>query len=332
MKLPSLKIGNLTARIPLLQGGMSIRVSTSALAAPVAECGGIGIIGGSGLPAEEIGEDIRKAKTLTNGIIGVNIMYAAMNFYELVMASIEAGVDLIVTGAGFSRDIFKIGKKYNTPIAMIVSSPKLASLAEKLGASAVIVEAKEAGGHLGTDIDLRTLFPTVRKVVNKIPLIAAGGITNGYEMAEMMDKYGADGIQIASRFVLSEECDVSDEFKQTYLNAEKDDIVITTSPVGLPGRAIATPFVKSLARRIDLTAKKCKHLCLRSCDHQYCINERLLAARAGDYENGLFFSGENTYKMKSILPVAEIFRQFVSQAESVYKENCGFAPPATENC
>lgn len=328
MNLPSLQIGNLTAKIPLLQGGMSIRVSTSALAVPVADCGGIGIIGGSGVPADEVKEDIKKAKKLTDGIIGVNIMYATMNFYDLVMASIEAGVDMIVTGAGFSRDIFKIGKKYNTPIAMIVSSPKLARLAEKLGASAVIVEAKEAGGHLGTDIDLRTLFPSVREVVKKIPLIAAGGITNGYEMAEMMDKYGADGVQIASRFVLSEECDVDDEFKQAYLNAQKDDIVITSSPVGMPGRAIANPFVKALAKGINLTTKKCTHLCLKNCDHHYCINDRLLAARAGDYENGLFFSGENTYKMKSILPVTEIFRQFVSQAESVYRENRGFAAPA----
>lgn len=328
MKLPSLKIGDLTARVPLLQGGMSIKVSTSSLAVPVANCGGIGIIGGSGVPADDIKEDIEKAKKATDGIIAVNIMFVTKNFYELVMASIEAGVDMIVTGAGFSRDIFKIGKKYNTPIAMIVSSPKLAKLAEKLGASAIILEAKEAGGHLGTDIDLRTLFPSVREVVKNIPLIAAGGITNGYEMAEMMDKYGADGIQIASRFVLSEECDVSDEFKQAYLNAEKEDIVITSSPVGLPGRAIATPFVKALARRIDMTAKKCTHLCMKKCDHHYCINDRLMAARAGDYENGLFFSGENTYKMKSILPVAEIFRQFVSQAESVYKENRGFAQPA----
>jgi nitronate monooxygenase len=326
MKLPSLKIGDLTAKIPLIQGGMSIRVSTSSLATPVADCGGIGVIGGSGIPKDELQEDIQKAKQATDGIIAVNIMYAMKDFYELVVGSIEAGVDLIVTGAGFSRDIFKIGKQHNVPIAMIVSSPTLGRLAEKLGAAAVIVEAKEAGGHLGTDKSLRTLFPPVRDVVKNIPVIAAGGITNGYEMAEMMDKYGADGIQIASRFVLSDECDVADEFKQAYLNAEKDDIVITSSPVGLPGRALKTPFVKALAQGVDLTAKKCKHLCLKKCDHHYCINERLHASRSGDLEDGLFFSGENTYKMKSILPVADIFKQFVSQAESVYKENRGFAP------
>lgn len=325
MKLPSLQIGNLTAKIPLIQGGMSIRVSTAALAVPVAECGGIGVIGGSGIPADEVREDVEKAKQATDGIIAVNIMYAVKNFYELVIASIEAGVDLIITGAGFSRDIFKIGKKHNIPIAMIVSSPTLARLAEKLGAAAVIVEAKEAGGHLGTDQDLRTIFPPIRDVVKKIPLIAAGGITNGYEMAEMMDKYGADGIQIASRFVLSEECDISDEFKQAYLNAKREDIVITSSPVGLPGRALNTPFVQALAKGEDLTTKKCKFVCLKRCDHHYCINDRLNAARTGDLEEGLFFSGENTYKMKSILPVAEIFSQFISQAESVYKEKREFS-------
>lgn len=328
MQLPSLQIGNLKAKIPLIQGGMSIRVSTSALAVPVAECGGIGVIGGSGILADELKEDVLKAKAATDGIIGVNIMYAVKNFYELVIGSIEAGVDLIITGAGFSRDIFKIGKKYNVPVAMIVSSPTLARLAEKLGAAAVIVESKEAGGHLGTDKPLRTIFPPIREVVKKIPLIAAGGITNGYEMAEMMDKYGADGVQIASRFVLSQECAVSDEFKQAYLNANKEDIVLTSSPVGLPGRALNSPFVKAVAQGIDVTAKKCKFKCLKNCDHHYCINDRLNAARTGDYERGLFFSGENTYKMKSILPVADIFSLFIGQAESVYQENRGFSPPA----
>jgi NAD(P)H-dependent flavin oxidoreductase YrpB (nitropropane dioxygenase family) len=326
MKLPSLKIAGFTASFPLIQGGMSIRVSTSALAVPVADCGGIGVIGGSGIPPEELKEDILKAKKATKGIIAVNIMYAMKNFYNLVMSSIEAGVDMIITGAGFSRDIFKIGKEHKTPVVMIVSSPSLARLAERLGAAAVIVEAKEAGGHLGTDRPLREIFPPIREVVKSIPLIAAGGITNGYEMAEMMDKYGADGIQIASRFVLSKECDVSNTFKQAYLNAKKEDIVLTSSPVGLPGRAIATPFLRALKAGKDLKTKKCEFVCLKKCDHHYCINERLMKARDGNLDEGLFFSGENTYKMKDILSVAEIFKQFRTQAESVYKEGQGFAP------
>lgn len=326
MKLPPLKIANLTARIPLIQGGMSIRVSTSALAAPVASCGGIGVIGGSGIPTEELKADILKAKANTDGIIAVNIMYAMKNFYNLVMSSIEAGVDMIITGAGFSRDIFKIGQEHNTPIVMIVSTPGIAKLAEKLGASAIVVEACEAGGHLGTDRPLREIFPPIRDVITKVPLIAAGGITNGYEMAEMMDKYGADGIQIASRFVLSKECDVADSFKQAYLDAKKDDIVLTSSPVGMPGRAINTPFVQAMAKGEDLTTKTCEYKCLKKCDHHYCISDRLIKARNGNIAEGLVFSGANTFKMKDILPVAEIFRQFVTQAESVYKEGRGFAP------
>ena len=299
---------------------MSIRVSTSDLAIPVAECGGIGTIGGSAIPLDELKADIRKAKNATNGIIAVNIMFAMKDFYNLVKSSIEAGVDMIITGAGFSRDIFKIGQETNTPIVSIVSSPAFARLAEKLGASAIIVEAKEAGGHLGTDISLRDLFPKIRKVVKKVPLIAAGGITNGFEMAEMMDKYGADGIQIASRFVLTNECSVSDAFKQAYLNAKKEDVALIRSPVGLPGRALRTPFVDKMKAGEEVKAKECKYKCLKKCDHFYCISERLTMARDGNIDEGLVFSGENVYKMKEILSVREVFDMFTSQAESVYKE------------
>jgi NAD(P)H-dependent flavin oxidoreductase YrpB (nitropropane dioxygenase family) len=321
MKLPPLKIGSFVAPIPLVQGGMSIEVSTSALAIPVADCGGIGTIGGSSIPIEQLKADIRRAKEATKGIIAVNIMFAMKNFYELVMASIDAGVDMIVTGAGFSRDIFKIGKDTNTPIVSIVSSPAFARLAEKLGAAAIVVEAKEAGGHLGTDRSLRDLFPEIRKVISKVPLIAAGGITDGYEMGEMMDKYGADAVQIATRFVLTKECSVDDNFKKVLLEANKEDVSLIRSPVGLPGRAIKTPFVKQLlADEGSLSCKKCPYKCLKKCDHVYCISERLRAARDGNIEEGLFFSGENVYKIHDILTVKEVFDQFVSQAESVYKE------------
>ena len=321
MKLPELKIGSLVAPIPIIQGGMSVRVSTSALAVPVAECGGIGTIGGSGIPVDELKEDIRRAKKATRGIIAVNIMYAMKDFYDLVMGSIEAGADLIITGAGFSRDIFKIGRKHKIPIVSIVSSPAFARLAEKLGAAAIVVESAEAGGHLGTDKPLREIFPEIRKVVSKVPLIAAGGITNGYEMAELMDRYGADGIQIASRFVLSEECSVSDAFKQKFLEAQKDDIVLVQSPVGMPGRAIRTEFIDRMERGEDVSARECRFKCLKKCSYKYCINDRLNLSCTGDVDNGLVFSGANTWKMNEILPVREIFRRFVTEAESVYREN-----------
>lgn len=321
MKLPELKIGSFVAPIPLIQGGMSIRVSTAALAVPVAECGGIGTIGGSGLPVPELQADIRKAKAATDGVIAVNIMYAMKNFYNLVMGSIEAGADMIITGAGFSRDIFKIGKEHNIPIVSIVSSAAFARLAEKMGAAAIVVEAAEAGGHLGTDRSLRELFPEIRKVVSKVPLIAAGGVINGFEMAEMMDKYGADGVQIASRFILSDECSVSQEFKDTYLEAQKDDIVTVQSPVGMTGRAIKTDFIRRMEEGEDVAAKECKFKCLKKCSYKYCINDRLMASCTGDVDNGLVFCGANTYKMTEILPVKEIFKRFVRDAESVYKED-----------
>jgi NAD(P)H-dependent flavin oxidoreductase YrpB (nitropropane dioxygenase family) len=320
MKLPPLTIGSFTAPVPLIQGGMSIRVSTSALAIPVADCGGIGTIGGSAIPEEELAADIKKAKSATSGIIAVNIMFAMKNFYKLVKASIDAGVDMIITGAGFSRDIFKIGKETNTPIVSIVSSPAFARLAEKLGAAAIIVEAKEAGGHLGTDIALRDLFPKVRKAVKKVPLIAAGGITDGFEMAEMMDTFGADGIQVATRFVLTHECSVADSFKQAYLNAKKEDVTLIRSPVGLPGRALRNPFVKQMEAGEEIKAKECKYKCLKKCDHFYCISERLRMAKDGNVDEGLVFSGENVYKMKELLSVREVFDMFISQAESIYKE------------
>ncbi|MGE5190467.1 MAG: NAD(P)H-dependent flavin oxidoreductase [Gemmatimonadota bacterium] len=318
MKLPELKIGRFTARIPIVQGGMSVRVSTSSLACAVAECGGIGTIGGSGIPIAELTEDIRRAKTKTKGIVAVNIMFAIRQFMETVKASIDAGVDMIVTGAGFSRDVFKVGKDHGVPVVSIVSSPEFGKLAERCGADAIVVEAKEAGGHLGTDRPLRELFPEIRKVVRKVPLIAAGGITDGYEIAEMIGKYGADGVQMATRFVLTQECDVPDAFKQAYLCATKEDIAILHSPVGLPGRAIRNRFLDRLLRGERLYDGECKRSCLKSCDHSFCIIDRLDMSKAGDTEDGLVFSGENVWRIKNIPAVRDLIDRLVAEAESVY--------------
>jgi NAD(P)H-dependent flavin oxidoreductase YrpB (nitropropane dioxygenase family) len=318
VKLPELKIGNFTARIPVVQGGMSVRVSTSSLAAAVADCGGIGTIGGSGIPIDELKEDIRKAKRMTKGIVAVNIMFAIREFMEAVMASIEAGVDMIVTGAGFSRDVFKIGKQHNVPIVSIVSSPEFGKLAERSGADAIVVEAKEAGGHLGTDRPLRELFPEIRKVVKKVPLIAAGGITDGFEIGEMMGKYGADGVQMATRFVLTRECDVSDAFKQTYLNARQEDVLLIDSPVGLPGRAIRNPFLQRLQAGESVYDGECKRNCLKKCSHSFCIIDRLEMSQGGDVREGLVFSGENVWRIKDIPSVRDLIDRLVAEAESVY--------------
>ncbi len=318
VKLPELSIGRFTARLPIVQGGMSVRVSTSSLAAAVANCGGIGTIGGSGIPIDELKEDIRKAKRMTNGVIAVNIMFAIRQFMETVKASIEAGVDMIVTGAGFSRDIFKVGKEHNIPIVSIVSSPEFGKLAERSGADAIVVEAKEAGGHLGTDRSLRDLFPEVRKVVKKVPLIAAGGITDGHDIAEMIGKFGADAVQMATRFVLTKECDVADSFKQAYLNAGKEDVVLMQSPVGLPGRAIRNRFLERFFRGGDVYDGECRRGCLKSCSHSFCIIDRLDLSRSGDSEEGLVFVGENVWKITDVPSVRELIDRLVAEAESAY--------------
>ena len=148
MKLPELKIGTKTAKIPIVQGGMAIRLSTARLAASVAKEGGIGLIAASGMAHDELRYEIKLARSLTDGIIGINIMVAASDFFGIVRTAIDAGIDLIVAGAGFSRDIFGLGRESGTPIVPIVSSVKLAKISEKLGASAIVVEGKEAGGAI----------------------------------------------------------------------------------------------------------------------------------------------------------------------------------------
>jgi NAD(P)H-dependent flavin oxidoreductase YrpB (nitropropane dioxygenase family) len=305
---------------------MSVRVSGARLASAVAECGAIGTIGGVGMPIDEVRAAVRAAKERTSGIVAINVMFAIRNFMEIVMASIEAKVDMIVTGAGFSRDIFAVGKEHGVPVVSIVSSPGLGALAEKSGADAIVVEAKEAGGHLGTDRALRELFPEVRKVVTKVPLIAAGGLTDGFDMAEMIGKYGADGVQMATRFVLTKECEVSDAYKEKYLSARPEDVVVMQSPVGLPGRALRNRFVDALLRgEFAEGACECKRACLKKCGRSFCIIDRLDMAFQGDVEDGLVFTGENVWKMKKDIPsvkdlpsVREVIDRLVAEAESAY--------------
>lgn len=295
---------NIGYRYPIIQGGMAVRVSTAPLAGAVACAGGVGIIGATGMSVEELRREIRQARRLAlNGTIGVNIMFAVRNFAELVKASLQEKVDLVITGAGFSRDIFGWGKVAGIPIVTIVSSSRLAKIAEKYGAAAVIAEGSEAGGHLGTDLSVSEIVPEIKGSV-KIPVIAAGGITDSKDIKEMM-QLGANGVQMATRFVLSEECTVADSFKAHYLNAREEDVVIIKSPVGLPGRAIRNVFSDALARG-ESPKIKCDN-CLKVCSKEYCILEALEHSRLGRIDQGVVFSGKNVFKIKKILPVKKIF-------------------------
>lgn len=315
MQLPFLKIGNLVPRYPIIQGGMSIKVSTASLAAAVAKAGGIGVIGATGISLEDVKSEIQSARAMASGgILGINIMFAAHHFKEVVQTAIDQAIDVIFTGAGFSRDIFEIGRKSGVPIVPIVSSARAARLAERSGAAAVVAEGTEAGGHLGTDRSIKEILPEIKEAVS-IPVIAAGGITDGFDMAEMV-KLGADGVQMATRFVLSKECSVADEYKQVYLEAKEEDIVMVKSPVGLPGRAIRNKFSEQLSQGIEPPMEEC-HRCLKQCSHVYCISKALVAARDGDIDNGLVFAGKNVFKIKDILPVEQIFDNILKQYAAV---------------
>ncbi len=311
MKLPELKIGNKVAKIPIVQGGMAIRLSTARLAAAVANEGGIGLIAASGMTHPELRYEINLARSLTNGIIGINIMVAASDFAGIVRTAIDAGIDLIVAGAGFSRDIFGLGKESNTPIVPIVSSVKLAKISEKLGAAAIVVEGKEAGGHLGTDISARELIPPIRAAV-KIPVIAAGGVLSGKDIADMLNM-GANGVQMGSRFAASLESNGAPSLKEYYLKSQPEDVVVINSPVGLPGRAVRTPFSKKVMEG-RVPPKTCDN-CLKACKHNFCIVRALTRAQQGDLETGLVFTGEYMPRIKEILPVKEIISQLVTEAE-----------------
>ena len=313
MKLPKLRIGDLVADIPIIQGGMAYRVSTAPLAAAVADEGGIGLIAGSGMTVSEIKEEIREARELSSGIIGVNIMVAVRKFKDLVQASISEGIDLIVAGAGFSRDLLSLGQEHDVEIVPIVSSVKLARISERLGASAVVVEGKEAGGHLGTDKALQPLVEDIVEAVD-IPVIAAGGIINGQDIAQYLN-LGASGVQMGSRFVASEECEVEASFKDLYISAQEGEDTLIESPVGLPGRALANQFTARLSGEEVETGDECEYLCLKKCSQDFCIMKALREAHDGNMEHGLVFAGERAPLIDEILPVKDIIKDLVQDAK-----------------
>lgn len=306
MKLPELKIANLEPKFPIIQGGMAIRVSMAELAAAVANEGGIGVIGASVMTAKELKEEIKKARKISDGIIGVNIMFAASGFSELLQASVEAGIDVIISGAGFSRDMFSVGKKTDTPIIPIVSSLKLARISEKLGAAAVVVEGGNAGGHLGGD---ENGFDLVRKITGKIkiPVIGAGDVVTPKDLEKMI-KLGVDGVQMGTRFLASEESSVAHSFKELCVEASADDVMKIMSSVGYKANAIKTRFSKLIKNGEAPPPVKCTE-CLKYCTKKFCIKDALNAAKVGNMEDGVFFTGEGIGRIEEILSTKEIFQE-----------------------
>jgi len=245
-------------------------------------------------------------------VVGINIMVAARDFAGIVNTAIDEGIDLVVAGAGFSRDMFGLGKESGTPIVPIVSSVKLAKISERLGATAVVVEGKEAGGHLGTDTSVRELIPSIREAIS-LPIIAAGGVVTGQDIVDFI-KMGANGVQMGSRFAACEEANGAPALKEYYLKSKPEDIVVIHSPVGLPGRAVRTPFSQKVMEG-PVPPKVCDS-CLKACKHNFCIIRALMRAQQGDVETGLVFTGEYMPRLQKILSVKEIFAQLVGEAEA----------------
>ena len=322
MNLPGLKIGDRFVDLPIIQGGMAVSVSTAELSCAVADEGGIGVIGATGLSMAELKRQLREARAMTKGILGLNIMVAARSFKEVVYESLRQKVDVIIAGAGFSKDVFAICREWKTPLITMVSSVKAAKLAERLGGAAVIVEGRDAGGHLGTEEKTEDLLPAICKAIS-IPVIAAGGFVDGKAIGRVM-ALGAAGVQMGTRFLLSSECTVHDDFKELLLKSKISDLVRILSPVGLPANAIKTPLVeKLLAGDQSIRPDKCNG-CLKHCSGSFCILDALKRARNGDYERGLFFTGSNFPAIKKILSVKEIIGDLMEEARACM--NAGEVP------
>ncbi|KAB2446334.1 NAD(P)H-dependent flavin oxidoreductase [Bacillus thuringiensis] len=313
LNFPQLKIGHMMPKIPIMQGGMGVGISLSKLASAVANAGGIGIISGTGISIDEMRMHIRKAKEKirNTGYIGVNVLFAMNDFAEKMKAAIEEKVDFIISGAGISRDMYTWGKNADIPVISIVSSAKLARLSERLGAAAVVVEGHEAGGHLGTDRPLFDILPEVVAAV-KIPVIAAGGIMTGKDIARAL-KMGASGVQMGTRFVASNECDAPLSFKEKYINARLEDTILVKTTVGLQGRAVKNNFTKLIAdNNKKIKIKKCIN-CLKNCSYRFCTLDSLITSMDGDCENGLVFAGARVNEVKEILPVQTIINNIMME-------------------
>jgi len=328
-KLPEFKMGNITARVPIIQGGMAVRVSLHKLAGNVAKEGGIGIIAVSGMKdPQEVKDEIRKARAIAgkDGVIGINIMGVVGQFKQLVAAAVEEKVDLIVQGAGFRTDIFEMTKEHCIPVFAMASSAKVAKRAQEAGASAIIVEGSDAGGHLGfpPGHPFRKTIDIIKEVVKEvnIPVIAAGGIYSGKDIVEML-RAGAKGVQMATRFVSTEECDADIKFKEAHINAKEKDIVIIHSPVGLPGRAVKTPFVEKLmeGKAPKPDPLECQGCIGPVCDKSYCILKALENARLGDLENGLVFAGSNVWRVNKMMTVKDLMEELVDEANAILAED-----------
>lgn len=349
MKLKPLNIGHLTAKIPIIQGGMGVGISLSNLAGAVASNGAIGMLSSAqiGFKDESFKENpiktnldalarhISIAKEKANGgIIGVNIMTATHRYEEYVRRAVESKVDIIVSGAGLPVNLPELVKCSKTLIAPIVSSLKAIKVLfnnwerkYERTADFVVVEGPRAGGHLGfkaedLEIDqdydnelikiIEFVMEEEKKYKKNIPVIFAGGVYDYNDICHYIN-LGCSGVQIATPFVTTQECDAHINYKEAYINAQEEDVCIIKSPVGMPARAIRNEFIKSIENKQPLgSCVQCISKCNRP-NIPYCISEKLIQAVNGDVKNGLIFCGGNVHRLKEITTVKDVLQKLTAE-------------------
>jgi len=353
-----LKIGKHTVRYPLIQGGMGVRISGGNLAGHVAKAGGVGLVAAAGIalnsdhytgtnyfPAElrAFQTELKKARAIApDGIIGVNVMVALSDYEALVKAAVDAGAQVVVCGAGLPLSLPELtAHAPDVALVPIASSLRAAQLIartwekryHRLPDAVVVEDPDTAGGHLGEKLEnIGTgeydQYGTIRAIKQffrdeyhtEVPVIAAGGIWDRADLEHALAE-GADGVQMASRFVCTEECDAAPEFKQAYLQCTQEDIGLLMSPAGLPGRAILTNTPN--IRQYDLDQHTvCRMGCLKKCTYKesgerFCIVTALDRAQRGDVQTGLVFCGTNAWKADRITTVQAIFDELFGEQQEL---------------
>lgn len=353
--LPPLQIGEWTIPVPIIQGGMGVRVSAHRLAAAVANEGGAGIIATVALALaskhykkakdyfrankDALADELAWAREQSpGGIIGTNCMVAIRDFEAMVRTSIEHGAQIIISGAGLPLRLPEFAADSpHTALVPIVSSLRAAKLIaqrwfrtyRRLPDAIVYEDPTRAGGHLGAKRG--ELFDTIhgteqvvpelaewalREYGNEIPIIAAGGIWDREDIDRVFDM-GARGVQMATRFICTYECDAMDSFKEVFLKARQEDVVIVDSPAGLPGRALRTPFLNKLYGGEEV-ASKCIATCLTEClcrenKTHFCIAHALHESQQGNLDEGLVFTGTNATRHTRMMHVSEIFDELTGR-------------------
>lgn len=357
---PSLKIGDLEAKIPVVQGGMGVGISLSGLAAATANAGGIGVIAANGIGLLEkdyysdgraanlraLRREIRTARRLTDGIIGVNIMVALEDFHQLLEVAIEERVDVVFMGAGLPIKGLPVEamRENGVKAVPIVSSVRAAQMIFRMWKKiygdvpdAVVFEGPLAGGHLGfakeqlddPEVQLQSIVPDLAAELRpfeeefnrSIPLIAGGGVFTGTDIQEAL-ALGASAVQMGTRFVATDECDADDAFKQAYVDSTPEQIGLIDSPVGMPGRALRNEFIRSTEAG-ERPEFRCAWQCLASCKADkanYCISVALNNARRGKLKHGFVFAGANAYRVEEIVPVQSLVSQLAEEYRLAARE------------